>query len=227
MPHRAMPSADQRAAFVRPDLDDLAGRTGLGLRRSFARRLLDGDDARPAFIEFAPENWMGMGGLWKRVLDEAVDRFPVFCHGLSLSVGGPDPIEQRFLRDIKSFLDRVDARVYSEHLSFSRTANAHTYELLPIPFRADAVRHVARRIRHVQDVLERPLVLEIASYYTDVAAEMDEATFITRVLEEADCGLLLDVNNVYVKRIQPRLPCHGPHRSVALGPRGLSAHGRS
>jgi len=171
---------------------------GIGFRRDFADQLLEGDKLKPDFIELAPENWMGMGGYWAKRFRKAVESFPVTCHGLSLSLGSPEELDWEFVNDLKIFLDHNNVQVYSEHLSYTKSENAHLYDLLPIPFREDAVRHVASRIRQVQDFLERKIALENVSYYTPVAAEMDEATFIRNVVEEADCDLLLDVNNVYV-----------------------------
>ena len=176
----------------------LNGKVGLGFRRGFSKDFLNKDVLNPAFIEVAPENWMGIGGYWKKIFNQVTEKYPVVCHGLSLSIGSPEPIEWDFLKEVKAFLNEYNVEIYSEHLSFSKCENAHTYELLPIPFREDAAKHVAQRIREVQDFLERPLAIEIASYYTSVAAEMSELDFINMVLEEADCKLLLDVNNVYV-----------------------------
>jgi len=172
--------------------------TGIGFRRDFAVELLQTEALRPDFIEVAPENWIGIGGYWKKIFNRALEKYPLFTHGLSLSVGSPDPLDMEFLKKVKTFLDQSNARVYSEHLSFAKCDNAHLYDLLPIPFTADAVRHVAGRIRQVQDFLERKLVIEIVSYYTPVAAEMTEIDFVNAILEEADCELLLDVNNIYV-----------------------------
>lgn len=172
---------------------------GVGYRKDFA-----GDwDARPDllnpdFIEVAPENWMNVGGHWKKLFDKVLDRYPLFTHGLSLSIGSPDPVDFHFLKEIKSFLDTTKARLYSEHLSFSRCGNAHMYDLLPIPFTEEAVRHVSQKIRQVQDFLERPLTIENVSYYSSVAAELTELQFINAIVEESSCQLLLDVNNVYV-----------------------------
>ena len=171
---------------------------GLGFRRDFSEELIRGDRLKTDFIEFAPENWMGVGGYWGRIVKEAIEKFPVHAHGLSLSVGSPGELDYDFLAKLKTFLDDFGVQVFSEHLSFAKAANAHVYDLLPIPFREDAVKHVAKRIRQVQDFLERRIAIENVSYYTPVAAEMDEATFIRSVVEEADCDLLLDVNNVYV-----------------------------
>lgn len=171
---------------------------GLGYRRDFADEFIKRDAINPDFIELAPENWMDIGGYWKRQLDQVTRLYPVYSHGLSLSIGSPDPLDMDFLKKVKQFLKAYNIKIYSEHLSFSKSDNAHLYDLLPVPFREDAVRHISERIRQVQDFLERELVVEIVSYYTPVAAEMDEATFISRVVKESGCGLLLDVNNVYV-----------------------------
>jgi len=172
--------------------------TGIGFRKDFAEEFLRGNPVKADFIEVAPENWMGVGGYWKKVFKEATDRYPLYTHGLSLSVGSPDPLDMNFLTNIKQFLKETEARIYSEHLSFSKCDNAHLYDLLPIPFTGEAVRHVAKRIRQVQEFLERKIAVEIVSYYTPVAAEMKEIEFVNAILEEAGCELLLDVNNIYV-----------------------------
>ena len=171
---------------------------GLGFRRDIAKQIIALDSNRPKFIEFAPENWMQMGGYWKKNLREAAEIYPIMCHGLSLSIGSPEELDFEFLKELKKFFDEFKPEVYSEHLSYSKCDNAHLYDLLPIPFRQDAIDHVSERIRVVQDYLERPLAIENVSYYTPVAAEMDEASFITQVVEQSGCNLLLDVNNVYV-----------------------------
>jgi uncharacterized protein len=174
------------------------GKVGLGLRRDIAEEILDSRILTPDFLEFAPENWMGMGGAWKRVMDRAVEKFPITCHGLSLSLGSPEELDWEFIMELKRFLDENRVAIFSEHLSYTKSKNAHLYDLLPIPFRQDAVDHVVDRIRRVQDFLKRPLAIENVSYYTPVAAEMTEIEFINEIVEGADCRLLLDVNNVYV-----------------------------
>ena len=171
---------------------------GLGFRRDIAKKLIDLEDNKPKFIEFAPENWMKMGGYWRKKLDAAAEKYPIMCHGLSLSIGSPDELDFDFLKDLKEFFDIYYPEVYSEHLSYSKCDNAHLYDLLPIPFREDAIDHVSERIKTVQDYLERPIAIENVSYYTPVAAEMDEATFISEIVKRSGCNLLLDVNNVYV-----------------------------
>jgi len=176
---------------------------GLGLRREQLADLLAEPQPAFGFVELAPENWLPFGGALRDKLQQVAARFPLVCHGLSLSIGGPDPLDQRFLRDLKQFFADFPVLCYSEHLSFTAAAG-QLYDLLPIPFRPDAVRHVVSRIKQVQDVLERTLVLENVSYYTAVGAQMSEVEFLLEVLTQADCGLLLDVNNVYVNSVNHR-----------------------
>ncbi|TKG90384.1 DUF692 domain-containing protein [Puteibacter caeruleilacunae] len=174
------------------------GKVGIGFRRDFADEFLSGNIIQPAFVELAPENWMNIGGYWKKQLNKLAERYAITCHGLSLSIGSPDELDFNFLKDIKDFLKEYNVKIYSEHLSYSKCNNAHLYDLLPIPFRDDAIKHIVDRIKTVQDFIERRIAIENVSYYTPVAAEMDEATFIRTIVEEADCDLLLDVNNVFV-----------------------------
>ncbi len=176
----------------------MKGMVGIGLRRDIVSEILESRVLSPDFLEVAPENWMGVGGNWKKDLDRAAERFPLSCHGLSLSLGSPEELDLDFIARLKLFLDTYQVEIYSEHLSYTKSQNAHLYDLLPIPFREDAVLHVAGRIRQVQEMLGRSLAIENVSYYTPVAPQMSEAEFISAILEEADCQLLLDVNNVYV-----------------------------
>jgi len=171
---------------------------GIGFRRDLADAILNTKDSGIQFLEIAPENWVDVGGFWGRKLREAAQSFAFNCHGLSLSLGSPEALDWEFLGRVKAFLKQFPIDVYSEHLSYTKTDNAHTYELLPLPFRKDAALHVANRIREVQDFLERKIAIENVSYYTPIAPEMEEHEFISLILEKADCGLLLDVNNVYV-----------------------------
>lgn len=171
---------------------------GIGYRKDFAEAFLQSSALQPAFIEVAPENWIGVGGFWKKQFQQALEKYPLFTHGLSLSIGSPDELDFAFLKKLKQFLSSTGALVYSEHLSYAKCDNAHLYDLLPIPFTSDAVAHVSERIKTVQDLLERKMAIEIVSYYTPVAPELSEIDFINAVLETADCDLLLDVNNVYV-----------------------------
>lgn len=177
---------------------NLNGKTGIGFRKDFAEDFLNEKVLRAGFIEVAPENWLDMGGYWKKIFDKVTEQYPLLCHGLSLSIGSPDELDWDFLKKLKVFLKQYNVPIYSEHLSYAKCDNAHLYDLLPIPFTSDAVKHTAHRIRQVQDFLERKIAIENVSYYTPVAPEMDEATFISSIANEADCNLLLDVNNIYV-----------------------------
>ncbi|MCP4309644.1 MAG: DUF692 domain-containing protein [Bacteroidetes bacterium] len=176
----------------------MKGKVGIGLRRDISEEILESRVLTPDFLEVVPENWMGVGGNWNRTLVKAISAYPVTCHGLSLSLGSPEDLNWDFLKELKVFLDENRVEIFSEHLSYTKSQNAHLYDLLPIPFRRDAVNHVVDRIRQVQDFLERPLAIENVSYYTPVAAEMTELEFISEIVEKAGCSLLLDVNNVYV-----------------------------
>jgi hypothetical protein len=170
---------------------------GLGLRRAHLGPLLDEIPAAIQFMDVAPENWLGVGGRLGRAFAQLAERVPMACHGLLLNLGGPDPIDIDFLRRLKPFLTQHRIRCYSDHLSFCGDRGL-LYELLPMPFTVEAVRHVAARIRLVQDVLEQRIAIENASYYCTLAEDLPEIEFINAVLAEADCGLLLDLNNVYV-----------------------------
>jgi len=172
---------------------------GIGYRKDFAEEWSKHpENLKVDFIEVAPENWMGVGGYWKRLFLEKLEEYPLFLHGLSLSIGSPDPLDMNFLKELKLFLKKYNAKFYSEHLSFAKCDNAHLYDLLPIPFTEDAIKNVSRKIKQLQDFLERPLVLENVSYYSPLSAEMKEIEFINTILRESDCLLLLDINNVFV-----------------------------
>jgi uncharacterized protein (UPF0276 family) len=177
---------------------------GLGFRRELIPELEAGVAAAIDFFEIAPENWIDMGGLHGRRLRPFTERFPFVCHGLSLSLGGPAPLDEVLLRKVKAFMDTHGIRLYTEHLSYC-SDDGHLYDLLPIPFTEEAVRHVATRIRRTQNILERRIAIENASFYVMAPiAEMDELSFIRAVVDEADCDLHLDVNNVYVNSVNHR-----------------------
>ena len=176
---------------------------GLGLRRPLMRSLEAGATGPVDFMEVAPENWIDVGGRFGRRFREFTEAVPFVCHGLSLNLGGPAPLDEPFVRRVRQFLDEHDVRCYSEHLSYCGD-DGHLYDLMPIPFTAEAVRYVAARIRRVQDILERRIAIENVSYYCAPGAEMREIDFILAVLDEADCDLLLDVNNIYVNSVNHR-----------------------
>ena len=165
--------------------------------------LLSMDHGSVDFMEAAPENWIGVGGRFGKQFRSLAERYPVVLHGLSLDIGGPDPIDDDLVRAVRSLMDEVEVPIYSEHLTYC-AAEGHLYDLLPIPFTEEAVRYVAARVRQVQDIIGRPLALENASYYAQPCADMDEAQFINAVLQESGCDLLLDVNNIYVNSINHR-----------------------
>lgn len=174
--------------------------SGLGLRREMLAELQSEIPQWIDFFEIAPENWIPFGGKLSSELKRLTEQRPFVCHGLSLSIGGPDKLDIDFVRQVKGFMDEHGISVYSEHLSYC-SAGGHLYDLMPIPFTQEAVHYVAERVKRVQDILERPLVLENVSYYAAPGKELDEIEFINAVLREADCKLLLDVNNIYVNSI--------------------------
>jgi uncharacterized protein (UPF0276 family) len=189
---------------------------GLGLRRAHLGPLLDALPPSIGFMEVAPENWIGAGGRLGEAFEALAARIPIAAHGLLLNLGGPDPLDLDYLREIKQFLARFQIPVYGDHLTFCGESGL-LYELLPMPLTTEAVHHLARRIRQVQDILERRIAVENASYYCVPLRELDELEFINAVLAEADCDLLLDVNNVYVNSVN-----HGYDPREFL--RGIPAH---
>lgn len=178
----------------------LARGAGLGLRRDFLDDLQHAVPPAISFFEVAPENWMEAGGRMGRAFRALTERHPFVAHGLSLSLGSPAPLDTAFVRRVKRFLDAHGIRHYSEHLSWC-SDDGHLYDLMPIPFTEEAVTYVAARIRRVQDILEREIAVENVSYYAAPGAEMAELEFLNAVLERSGCGLLLDVNNVYVNSV--------------------------
>ncbi len=170
------------------------------MRRALLGPLADLAEGRVDFMEVAPENWIGVGGALARKLRAYTERYPFVCHGLSLSLGSPAPLDTALLDDIKQFLHQHGIRKYSEHLSYCSDAG-HLYDLMPIPFTEEAVGYVAGRIRQVQDTLGERIAVENVSYYAAPGQEMSEIDFTNAVLREADCELLLDVNNIYVNSV--------------------------
>ncbi|WP_223819627.1 HvfB family MNIO-type RiPP peptide maturase [Cupriavidus cauae] len=173
---------------------------GLGLRRALIPQLEQAPPGDFDFLELAPENWLRIGGAHGKALGRLAGRYPLYCHGLSLSLGGIAPLDEGLLTEIRGFLDGHRVPLYSEHLSYC-TDDAHLYDLLPQPFTAETIEHVVARIRRAQQILGRTMAIENVSYYAAPRQDMDEATFTNAVLREADCVLLLDVNNVYVNAI--------------------------
>jgi uncharacterized protein (UPF0276 family) len=173
---------------------------GLGLRRDIMDVLRHADPEQVDFLEVAPENWIGIGGRMGGQFRWFSERYPIVCHGLSLSLGGPAPLDETFLQRLKRFLSHHRVRYYSEHQSWC-SDDGHLYDLLPIPFTEEAVAHVSERIRRTQEILEQRIAVENVSYYAVPGQQMQEIEFLNAVLEEADCDLLLDVNNIYVNAV--------------------------
>jgi uncharacterized protein (UPF0276 family) len=179
--------------FNLPDLG-----VGVGLRTVHFGHILS---RRPAvdWFEVLSENFMDTRGrpLW--VLDQVAERYPIALHGVSMSIGSTDPLDREYLRKLKALAGRTRAHWVSDHLCWTGVAGRNVHDLLPMPYTEEALRHTAARVRQVSEILERPLVLENPSSYVEFAASsMTEWEFLSRLGEEADCGLLLDVNNVYV-----------------------------
>lgn len=176
---------------------------GIGLRRSMMDEFLEQSEVPVDFMEVAPENWIGLGGRYGRELRSFTERYPFVVHGLSLSIGGPDELDTNLVHAIKGFMHEHNIRLYSEHLSYC-SSEGQLYDLMPIPFTEDAVRYVAERIQRVQDIIGQTMAIENVSYYAAQPGELSEIEFLKAVLEEADCQLLLDVNNIYVNSVNHR-----------------------
>lgn len=189
---------------MHPSSASLSGTVGLGFRVALAEQLLAAPQAPLSFLEVAPENYIGVGGRRGRHLAMAIERWPIVCHGLCGDFAGAAPVDEALLADLKRFLRRVGSAWYSDHLCFTHIAGGESHDLLPLPFTAETVERVAARVRLVRDRIEVPVAVENVSAYLRVPTGpdgMDEAAFINAVVDAADCGLLLDVNNVYVNAI--------------------------
>lgn len=196
---------------------------GLGLKRELIPQIQhlyqDSNIANLQFVEIAPENWLGAGGKALHDLAWFVERYPIACHGLCLSLGGPDPLNVAFIKQVKVFLATYEIPLYTEHLSYCsdvQNGNAgYLYDLLPIPFTEEAVHYVAKRIRQTQDMLGQRIAVENASFYAACPiSTMDEITFLKAVLDEADCWLHLDVNNIYVNSVNFGFDAHNFLRQI-------------
>ncbi|MCF2901471.1 DUF692 domain-containing protein [Pseudoalteromonas sp. OFAV1] len=176
------------------------GQIGLGLRREMLDEMLIDVPKPIEFLEVAPENWLKLGGRFGKQFKQLTEQHAFVCHGLSLSIGSPAALDIDFVKSLKAFFKEHNIRLFSEHLSYC-SGEGQMYDLMPIPFTEDAIKHVSSRIRQVQDILEQPIAIENVSYYGAPGQQMTELEFTNAVLEEADCQLLLDVNNIYVNSI--------------------------
>lgn len=174
---------------------------GLGFRRELETETLESFNLID-WLEIVPENYMNIGGSAKTRLTKALEKYPIVTHGVNLSIGSTDELNKDYLKELKALLDFIDAPWFSDHLCFTSVEGNYMHDLLPLPQSREAIYHVCERIKRVQDYIERPLLLENISYYMEVPnCEIEESQFLATVLEQADCGLLLDVNNVYVNSI--------------------------
>lgn len=175
---------------------------GLGYRRDLAEGFLSlADNSVINFMEVAPENWLKMGGQARYQFDQVAERIPVIIHGLSLSLGGQAPLDKALLKGIKEMMHQYQSYFFSDHLSYCE-CEGHLYDLLPMPFNEEAVHHVANRIKEVQDYLGIQISLENTSYYLhSPTSTMNEVEFLNAIAQEADCGIHLDVNNIYVNGV--------------------------
>ena len=175
---------------------------GLGYRRDLADDFLNlSSNNAIQFMEVAPENWVKMGGAARYKFDQAAERYPLAVHGLSLSLGGQAPLDRELLKNTKALMTQYNSTFFSEHLSYCE-CEGHLYDLLPMPFTEEAVKHVAQRIRYVQDFLGLQISLENTSYYLHSPTSiMNEVEFLNAIAQEADCGIHLDVNNIYVNGV--------------------------
>ena len=182
-----------RRRYSIPDLG-----VGVGFRVPHYEHVLT---ARPEmdWFEVISENFMVRGGMPLENLEKLRSQYPVIPHGVSLSIGGTAPLDHDYLKRLKVVVDRINPPWFSDHLCWSGVARVHLHDLLPLPFTREAVSHVADRARQVADFLERPFALEnVSSYMTFTASEMPEWEFLSEIAERADCGILLDCNNIYV-----------------------------
>lgn len=174
---------------------------GVGLRTTHFPRVLDGT-ASVDWFEAISENFMVPGGRPLVVLEHARALAPVVLHGVSLSLGSVDPLNETYLRELRTLVDRFEPPWVSDHLCWGSVGGHYAHDLLPLPFTEEALRHVVDRVRRVQDRLGRQLLVEnVSSYLTFSHSSMPEWEFLAALAERADCGILLDVNNVYVSSV--------------------------
>ena len=205
---------------------------GLGLRGAFAEELGELSQPGPDWLEIVPESWLNFGGWRRKALDRCMERWPTIPHSVSLNLGGPDPLDGALLSALRSLCRRSGAPFFSDHLCYSSLGGVALNDLLPLPFSEEAAAHFARRVRQAQDAVELPLLVENITYYARMpGSEMDEVDFLLSVLDQSGCGLLLDVNNIYVnalnhggnpRQVLDRLPMD---RVQQIHVAGHSAHG--
>lgn len=179
---------------------------GLGLRHPHYAHVVSSSDVRVRWFEATPENFMGIstggGGRPLRVLEKVRENFPVVLHGVSLSIGSTDPLDLDYLKRLRALADRIQPEWLSDHLCWTGVGGANLHDLLPLPYTEETVAHVSARILKVQEILGRRMIFEnVSSYLSYAHSEMTEWEFVAEIARRADCGLLVDVNNIYVSAI--------------------------
>jgi uncharacterized protein len=204
---------------------------GVGLRRSHYAEILE---SRPPmdWFEIISENFMVAGGRPLEVLDSVRAHYPLVMHGVSLSIGSSDPLNRSYLNDLRTLARRVEPAWISDHLCWTGVGGRNLHDLMPLPHTEEAVIHTARRIREVQDFLERPILIEnVSSYLTYRHSQLTEWEFLTAITNEADCGILLDINNIFVNAFnhrfdaRPYIDAIPPDRVIQLHLAGHADHG--
>lgn len=171
---------------------------GLGLRPTHFHDVLE-TDHNVDWFEVISENFFVPGGKPRYYLDRVRERFPVALHGVSMSIGTSDPIDQDYLQQLKALIEHVKPMIVSDHLCWTSSGGTNSHDLLPLPYTDEAVQHISNRVRQVQDTLGRQLVLEnVSAYVTFEHSTLEEWEFLNAIAETSGCGLLLDVNNIYV-----------------------------
>ncbi len=170
---------------------------GLGLRRELYSPILRHKN-QIDWLEIAPENYICRGGEIFERLVNAKKYFPIIPHGLNLSIGGTEPFDPALINNVKKLFKIIDPSWFSDHLCFNYVEKTYIHDLIPLPYNKVTVKHLVNRIKKAQDIFQVPFLIENPSYYMVIDNEMSEADFISQILEKADCGLLLDINNVYV-----------------------------
>jgi uncharacterized protein (UPF0276 family) len=171
---------------------------GVGLRSVHYQHILD-HQPDVAWFEIISDNYMQTAGRPMHLLEQIAERYPIVMHGVSLSIGSTDPLNMDYVKELRALRDRTKSRWVSDHLCWTGVAGRNSHDLLPMPYTEEALAHTAERIKRVQDVLGAPLILENPSTYVEFAAStFTEWEFLSALCEMTDCGLLLDVNNIYV-----------------------------